>query len=62
MWLLMSLCEMILINDIILTCFMVEGRKAGRGREMEREGGGERQWNNTILECRTGSNLRAHLI
>lgn len=44
MWLLMSLFEIILINDVILTtCFIGEGRKVDRSREMEREGGGERQ-------------------
>ena len=43
-WLLMSLFGIILINDAILTtCFIVEGRKVDRGREMEREGGEERQ-------------------
>lgn len=44
MWLLMSLFEIILINDVILTtCFIGEGRKVDRSREIEREGGGERQ-------------------
>ena len=44
MWLLMSLFEIILINDVILTtCFIGEGRKVDRSREMEREGGGETQ-------------------
>lgn len=44
MWLLMSLFEIILINDVILTtCFIGEGRKVDRSREMQREGGGERQ-------------------
>lgn len=36
MWLLMSLFGLILINDVILTCFMVEGRQVGGGRKVER--------------------------
>ena len=44
MWLLISLFEIILVNDVILTtCFIGEGRKVDRSREMERQGGGERQ-------------------
>ena len=44
MWLLISLFEIILVNDVILTtCCRGGGRKVDRSREMERQGGGERQ-------------------
>lgn len=44
MWVLISLFEIILVNDVILTtCFIGGGRKVDRSREMERQGGGERQ-------------------
>lgn len=43
MWLLISLFEIILISDVILTTCFIEGRKGDRSREMGREGGGVRQ-------------------